>query len=460
MRGILRDGGRRSSFGLGTRVTAAFAVGALVLSAALAAITYQLARTYLLRQRDTSVVRQALVNARLVGEALEAARPEIPRLLASLERPSGSHVVVHTHGQWFAGSLAVGRDGIPVSLRRDTLAGHAGRQRFRAADAPRVAVGVPIGDDAAYFEVFALAEVQRTLTVLRNSAIAAGGLTTLAGAAVGKFMSRRLLRPVADVAAAAAAVGEGNLDIRLDAGGDPDLDVMAAAFNRMTDALRERIRRDARFAAAVSHELRSPLMTLASSLEVALARRDEMPDRARAALDLLADEVQRFQRLVADLLEVSRLDAGAVEPVFEDVRFGAFVLHAVQSLPYNVSVDVADAAAQTIVSADKRRLERVIANLIDNAEHHGGGVVRVVAEIRMDVARVIVEDAGPGVAADERDHIFERFVRGTGSRRSDGSGLGLSLVREYMALHNGEVHIEDRAGGGARFVVELRRADT
>lgn len=447
--------------GLGTRVAAAFAIGALVLSAALAGITFQLARTYLLRQRDSSVVRQALVNARLVGAALEGSQPEIPRLLTSLERPSGSHPVIYTEGQWFAGSLAVGRDAVPPALRRETLDGHAARQRFELAGTTQLAVGVPLGRDSAYFEVFPLAELRRTLSVLRNSAIAAGAVTTLAGAAVGKLMSRRVLRPVADVAAAAGAVAAGKLDIQLEPAGDPDLDAMAAAFNHMTETLRERIRRDARFAAAVSHELRSPLMTLVSSLEVAIARRDEMPDKARNALDLLSGEVRRFQRLVEDLLEVSRLDAGAVEPAFEDVRFGAFVLHAVRSLPYDVPVEIDDGAAGVSVSADKRRLERVVTNLVANADQHGGGIVRVVAEATPGLARLIVDDAGPGVPVAEREQIFERFVRGAGrgSRRGDGSGLGLSLVSEYVKLHSGAVRVEDRPGGGARFIVELPRSD-
>ena len=112
------------------------------------------------------------------------------------------------------------------------------------------------------------------------------------------------------VSAAAAAVASGRFDVRLEESGDPELSSMASSFNQMTEALLVRIRRDARFASDVSHELRSPLTTLAAALEVVSARRTEMPERARVGLDLLGAEIGRFERLVENLLEISRIDAG------------------------------------------------------------------------------------------------------------------------------------------------------
>jgi len=117
-----------------------------------------------------------------------------------------------------------------------------------------------------------------------------------------------------------------------------------------------------------------------------------------------------------------------------------------------------DGAAETVVRADKRRLERVLANLADNAQRHGGGLTKIIVEREDGWAGFAVEDSGAGVAVEERDRVFDRFFRGraAGMRAAgEGSGLGLSLVREHVGLHGGRVWVEDGPSGGARFVVRL-----
>lgn len=121
-------------------------------------------------------------------------------------------------------------------------------------------------------------------------------------------------------------------------------------------------------------------------------------------------------------------------------------------------MDVDHRAAGALIQVDVRRLERALANLIDNAETHGGGVTRLLVEGRTETVRLVVEDSGPGVPADDVDRIFERFARGSRSRRSGkhgGSGLGLALAYENIRLQGGAIWVESRPGGGARFVVEL-----
>lgn len=463
-RGRRKEKRRREALGLRGRVTLGFALGAMLLSVCLAFLTYELARSFLVRQRESSLIRQAFVNARLARSALVATEPDIPELLSSLESPAGSHAVVAHRGSWFAASVVVGQDALPQSLRDAVDDGDAARQRFALDGVPQLGVGVPIpAAEGAYFEVFSLAVLGSTLDVLRNSLVAAAAATTVAGAAVGRWASGRLMKPLAEASEAAAAVASGRFDVRLDHGRDSDLAVLAKAFNGMTDALRERIQRDARFASAVSHELRSPLTTLVTSLGVLQARRAEMGERARTALDLLASDLGRFERMVQDLLEISRLDAGADHLVFEDVSIGEFVLQAVHhSSRSDLVVDVDDAALDLRVRADKRRLDRVIGNLVENADIHGGGALRVAVERAGDQARLAVEDAGPGVRSEERERVFERFVRGAAGDRSrggEGSGLGLSLVAEHVRLHGGKVWVEPRRGGGARFVVDLPIAE-
>ncbi len=442
-------------------MTLAFAVGALVLSAGLAILTYELARSYLVRQRETSALRQTYANARLVRTALAAGDADIPELLASVQAPARSSPVLRHGGSWFKATDGLGLDALPPAMLRSVAGGSAARQRTRSADGqPQLVVGIPMpAVDGAYYEIYQLVELDRTLRILFNSSIAAGLVTTVAGATIGWWASRRVLSPVAAVSAAAVAVASGRFDVRLEESGDPELSRMATSFNQMTEALLIRIRRDARFASDVSHELRSPLTTLAAALEVVSSRRDEMPERARVGLDLLAAEIGRFERLVENLLEISRIDAGVEELVLEDVVLGQFVREALRAGHERApEIELQDGAGETVVRADKRRLERVLANLAANAERYGGGIVRVVVEREDGWAGFAVEDAGAGVPPEERDRVFERFFRGraAGMRGAgEGSGLGLSLVREHVGLHGGRVWVEESESGGARFVVRL-----
>lgn len=450
--------------GLRVRLSMAFAIGAMIVSVGLAILTYETARTYLLRQRESTAQRQAFVNARLIRSSLRSENPDVSRLLASLESVDGSQGVLRYRGTWFGSSVGVGRDTLPVDLRINAERGEPSRQLFAVEGVPHLAVAVPIpAVDAAYFEVSRLDQLASTLNVLRNSLLGAAAVTTLLGAGFGLLASRRVLRPVTAASEAAAEVAAGNLDARLEDTSDADLAVLATSFNQMTEALRERIERDRRFVSAVSHELRSPLTTLTNAVEVLRSRQDELPDRARLAVELLVSEVARFDRLVQDLLEISKLDAGAVEAPSEEVAIGEFVLRAMDGIgSRDIAVDVDADALAAIVKADKRRLERVLANLVENGEAYGGGVERVALERHDSVVHLAVEDAGPGVSAEERERIFEAFVRGrSASARGlgQGTGLGLSIVAEHVALHGGRVWVEPREPRGARFVVELPVVD-
>jgi two-component system sensor histidine kinase MtrB len=289
----------------------------------------------------------------------------------------------------------------------------------------------------------------------------------LLGVLLGVFAARRAVRPVAEAAQAAKSIAGGHLGTRLPPSKDPDLGVLAGSFNDMASALQLRIERDARFASDVSHELRSPLMTLSASVEVMEARRQEMPERAQAALDLLASDVSRFQGLVEDLLEISRFDAGAIRLHLEDLQVTQFVRNAVavSSAP-SVHVAATERAERAFIRGDRRRLARALANLIDNAIAYGGGEPEVSiadanpADEVLTHVQIGVEDHGPGVPVEERALVFERFARGvTAGRRSgsEGAGLGLALVDEHVRIHGGRVWVEDRLDGtaGARFVIEL-----
>jgi signal transduction histidine kinase len=441
------------------RLMAAFAGGALLLSVALSLLSFGLSRSYLLGQRQRSATRQAEVNARLVAGALRSP-VDVPQLLASLQSPTGSTGLVFHDDRWFAASLAVGRDALPGSVREIVLEERSRvRQRFVLDGQLRLAVGLPLAGGDAYFEVFPFTELERTLRTLRLSLVSAATATVAGATILGVWASRRVLDPLAGIGAIAASIAGGQLDARLDVGDDEELVALATSFNTMVDSLQERIERDARFASNVSHELRSPLTALKSAVQAMQTRRPGLDERTARALDLLAGEVSRFERLVQDLLEISRFDAGVVHASFDQVYLGELVLRALEALgDGEIPLEVAAGATELVVEADKRRLERVVANLVENAHIHGGGVTRVGIEADQDRARIVIEDRGPGIPADDRTRVFERFFRGQQAGRPSGSGgvgLGLALVAEHARLHGGRVWVEDAEGGGARFVVEL-----
>ncbi|HET8618255.1 MAG TPA: HAMP domain-containing sensor histidine kinase [Acidimicrobiales bacterium] len=455
--------------GLRARITIAFAVGALVISMLLAGATLGLTRQNLLDQRESGATARTYQNAETVQRQLpsltstDAGPAADPAdVLSSLQTPTGSNPVLVVGDRWFSRTPEFGEDVLPAELRAMVRSGEPARMRFDHEGTTQLAVGVPLESlEGAYFEIVSLEELEDTLESIGISLLAAALLSTLAGAAVGWWAARRVLRPLRGIGDAAHALATGRLETRVEASDDGDLATIADSFNDMAAAMQERIERDTRFASNVSHELRSPLMTLAASIEVLQNQRDDMPDRAKAALDLMAADIERFRQLVEDLLEISRFDAGVMHLELEEVRVDQLVIQAVTaSTDVDVTVDIDSDLAGVVVKADKRRLSRVIANLLDNAAKYGDGASRVELRKHGDAVLIAVEDNGPGVLPEDREAIFHRFNRGSsaGHRRGiDGVGLGLALVAEHIRLHGGEVWVEDRTDGqaGARFVIEL-----
>lgn len=462
------DQARHRRISLRTRILLSFALGGFALSAFLAATTYSFTKSRLVRQRDQSALSDAYKNANIVTSELRSNPTDLSALLSRLQTLGVERPVLYYRGNWSAGRADFGPNALPESLRKRINAdGVPARMITRVRNEPVIAVGIPLDKvDASYFEFSSLSELQATLSSVGRALVGAGVITTSLGLLLGALAARRAVRPLADAAQAAQSIAGGRLDTRLDPGGDPDLRGLATSFNNMAAALQQRVERDARFASDVSHELRSPLMTLAASVEVLQARRDDMPERAQTALDLLVGDVSRFQGLVEDLLEISRFDAGAIHLNLDELLVGEFVRQAVSvSSVRDSPVLVSDRGEQMLIRGDRRRLARVIANLIDNARLHGSGEITVYvseADEAEPVSNVwiAVEDHGSGVPEEERSLVFERFARGGAAGRratSEGAGLGLALVAEHVRLHGGKVWVEDRRDGepGARFVIEL-----
>jgi signal transduction histidine kinase len=443
-------------------VTTTFALGALVLSGALASITYFSVRSSLLNQEKASLAHEAIANAEAVQGQIEAPGiNSISAALVSVNSARGTQSILEQTGDWYPSSQSVQETDVPVALRQLVLGGRLADQLVDLSGTPEFIVGVPFNTPngaVAYFQLFNLSEVAGTLRTLFGSLLLAAVVTTLGGAVVGRWGASRALRPLRQTARAALAIAGGDLDTRLGSDAYSDLAVLTSAFNQMADRLQERIEREARFTSDVNHELRSPLTTVATALSVLEGRRDELPERAGKALDLLSAEVRRFRRLVDDLLEISRLDAGLGDINTEEVVLGPLVAYSVAATRHAILIDVPPAVAGRRVIVDKVRFERVVANLVENADRYAGGATRVVAEADGKWARVAVEDRGPGIPAEERERIFDRFSRGTSGRRrgaGEGTGLGLAIVAEHARLLGGRVWVEPNGSRGARFVIEL-----
>ena len=191
--------------------------------------------------------------------------------------------------------------------------------------------------------------------------------------------------------------------------------------------------------------------------EVLDAKRTDLPDRTQQALDVVVSQVRRFDDMVIDLLELSRIDAGQQDLNPEPVDLVEMCDRVSQRYGYGDLPIEVHRRARRKASLDRVRFERILGNLLDNATNHGGGPTRIAIEpssVRRCV-EIAVEDAGPGVADGERTRIFERFARGSAARNRIGTGLGLALVAEHAQALGGDAWVEDRPGGGARFVVRL-----
>lgn len=446
--------------GLRTKIMVRFTAVALVLSVLLGTITYLTVRQVLVEDRKSNAVDQVTGDARMLTALGVAAARNPSELLLSLRPPTRSTPLLHRDGEWYAASLQVRPEDLPSELTSIVMEGTAARQAVWLRDRPVLVVGVPLGDgEAEYFEVLSLVDIANTLATLVRVLALAGAITTLAGALLAGWIAGRVLRPLREVTAVAEKIAQGELQSRLDESLDRDLAVLTVSFNRMAESLQDRIAREARFASDVAHELRTPLTTVLTSVAVLEGRRNELSEQGREALELLARDVRRLERMAAELIEVAKLDAGVASPDLELLPTAALVggvLHRLQRP--DIPVDVDQRASSSLVWADVKRLERILSNLIDNADRHGQGVKRLVVEADLDSVRLSVEDEGPGVPPEETERIFERFARGSGSQPSidDGSGLGLALASENISLQDGRIWVEDRPGGGARFVVELR----
>ncbi len=442
---------------LRTKVSVFFALLALVATVSLSTVTYTLARSSLLDQRTSAAESLAVSNARKVFEQLRAGGFTEDQKFQDIVRPEPDGFnLAHAGGTTFTAD-ADAADAFPGALADAVANGGSGIQRFRFGSQLYLGVGIALpAVNGDYFEAFSLASTERTLRQFLLALSIGSVVTVLLAGSVGVWTSRRLLRPLRRVTTAAGEIAAGDLSSRVRDERDPDLEPLVHSFNDMADAVEGRIEREARFASDVSHELRSPITALSAATEVLEGRRDDIAERTRPAVDVVVSQVKRFDAMVLALLELSRIDAGAADVHLETVDVARLCRKIAGRYGFAELPVVVDEGTTTLIAVDRLRFERILANLLQNAEVHADGPVRITIGTTVPGSvDIAVEDAGPGVDESEREHVFERFARGATSLHRVGTGLGLALVSEHTNLLGGSTWVEERPGGGARFVVRL-----
>jgi len=310
-----------------------------------------------------------------------------------------------------------------------------------------------------------LAFVQRTLLVGAATILALVGVLTF-------LVTRQAVNPIQRAAATALRLAEGHLEERMPVRGQDEMTILARSFNDMALSLETQIEQlerlslaQRRFVSDVSHELRTPLTTIRMASEMIHDNRDTMdPITARSA-ELLQSQIDRFEDLLADLLEISRFDAGAASLDREETDLVALAQRVVDdsaplALNQKVTVEVKPLAGPYTANVDSRRVERILRNLVSNAiDHAEGKPVQVqVAGSDTGVA-VVVRDNGVGLSPAQVDHVFDRFWRADPSRArtTGGTGLGLSIAKEDARLHCGDLEAWGELGKGASFRLMLPR---
>ncbi|HVL82515.1 MAG TPA: HAMP domain-containing sensor histidine kinase [Actinomycetota bacterium] len=446
------------------RIAFAFFGGALIVSGVVASATYLLADTYLTRQRADSLVRQSFNSLRFATEYL--ARPEPQRstdeLVSFLKARGTAEILVMDGDRAVASSVSL----VPAAIPRE-LSQAVEEERvayISTGETPRSFVfgsPIPRSNLDAYF-VYSLEDLDDTLWLLARILLGVVGGTVLLAGVLGFRLAARTIEPLRRASEAAQQVAEGLLETRLEETGDDELGTMAASFNSMARALQERISRERQFVADASHELRTPLTALKTSVDFLADHCDDLPPRMRSIVSLAAEEVRSLQRLVDDLLELSRVEAGGVHVSWEDVDLGAFAVEVARRRAPGRPVYVTSPDDGLVVRTDKARLERVVGNLLENAIVHGNGQdVQIAVEQLDGHARVMVADRGPGIEQENLDRIFERFWRADQSRRrgrTTGAGLGLAIARENAHVLGADLEVESSPGAGTRFTVLLPMA--
>jgi two-component system sensor histidine kinase MtrB len=441
------------------RLTIAFVLLAGVSAAALAIGSYAMVR----RARLDDSLRQASAEAPyqliLAEQFLPLDDERRASLLASFEL-SGRHVVL-VDGPATTPSHSGFAPTLAAPLRAAVAAGQLAFDRSENDQLLIVGGRIP-GSVAELYIVRDEGRIHSDLDELRTVLTAGWLAVVLLAAGVGHVLARRTLEPVARAGEAARAVAEGLLATRLPVRGRDEFGAWAASFNDMAEALEAKITalsaaeaRERRFTADVAHELRTPVTALVAAASLLREHLDRLPAEARRPAEIVVGDVLRLRRLVEELMEISRLDAGRESVRASPVDPAALLRSLIEAHGWADRVTIADDPGVIVVQTDPRRLERVLANLVANAVEHGGPRIETTVRRAAGALTITVADDGPGIAAEHLPHVFDRFYKADQARSRPGSGLGLAIALENAHLLGARLSVASEPGRGTRFRVEL-----
>ncbi|ANS68801.1 two-component system sensor kinase [Streptomyces lincolnensis] len=465
------------------RLVIAFALVAAVTAATTGALTFREARTGVLQQSQDTVIKLLRTHVdRLAPDlAFPPREPGLRQLATDVAaaEPAGTWRVLVVYGGLRATSdpddpfeevtpalrRAVDSSRATVFQRVSTgehtslvvgmsVTFAATGTGFAAASGIQVFLSVPQRTEAAY--------VDELVTAVERATVPALGLAVL----LALLAARGVLRPVRALRRATRSIAEGRLDTRLAVDGSDELADLSHTFNETAAALEESVAelrgmeaRARRFAADVSHELRTPLAAMSAVTDVLDEDADRLDPDTATAVRLISEETVKLARLVDDLMEISRFDAGAAVLHLDEIDLAESLRSTLAARAWTDRVDTDLPPPDTVRGrVDPRRLDVVVANLVGNALRHGARPVllRLYGDGTQDRAVIEVLDSGPGIPADVLPHVFERFYKSDAARtRTEGSGLGLAITAENVRMHGGTVRAADRPEGGAVFTVEL-----
>ncbi|MFD2491711.1 sensor histidine kinase [Amycolatopsis jiangsuensis] len=443
----------------------------LVGAAAAAGASYASARTTILAGvQDPAMLRlRDQVSAYLPQMTLPPDQQQLDNLVDNLK---GSTVAVY---RGLRSRSGLDPAELPPDLRTQVAASENIQfQRVVTAGTPQLLIGMPVlritgtGRQHTGVEVYervSLAGPQASIEQLAVRAWQTAALALPIAVALALVAASQVLRPVRALNTAARKLGHGQLDVRLPAKGSDELAQLVTTFNstaaeleRTVGTLRAMEADARRFVADVSHELRTPLAAMNAVTDVLDEDADQLPADTAVAARLVSAETRRLTRLVQDLVEISRFDAGRAELRTEEADVAQAMRDSLAARGWSDADGIETDLPEGVLTAfDPRRLDLVVANLVGNALRHGAPPVDL--RLTADEATVLltVTDHGPGVPEDVLPHVFDRFTKADTARaRSEGSGLGLAIARENARLHGGELEAAN-TGTGARFTLRMPR---
>jgi two-component system sensor histidine kinase MtrB len=360
---------------------------------------------------------------------------------------------------------------------RESVAADPTRQQTQISEVildgdrlPAVMVGsvveVPNAGRYDLYFIYPMTQERSTMALITNAFSVAAVILTLLVGAVAWVVTRQVVTPVRRAAGVAERLASGKLNERMPARGEDDLALLATSFNAMADSLQSQIRQleglsrvQQRFVSDVSHELRTPLTTIRMAVDLIHSSRSDFDPSVARSAELLQGELDRFESLLADLLEISRFDAGAAALDVDPVDLVAVVDSVVTaSMPLaerrGSTIEIVRPAQPAVAEVDERRVERILRNLVVNAIEHGEGrPIRIEVATGDGAVAVVVEDHGVGLHPGQASLVFNRFWRAdpARARTTGGTGLGLAIALEDARLHNGWLQAWGEPGAGSRF---------